>query len=341
MGEASAVGKADPVTPAVTFWHRLWEFRNKKQALMAPKGKTTTRTSDDEVPLAVIEEGTAGGGFDTGEQGSNTSSRLDRVENLVAGLHEILARMEQKQQQMTAQVEAANRPAIPAPDGRGCNDAIGTQPAPPAMAGGPLSPLRLNCRRLLQWRRKASRPRHWSRGPPRATDADHYTAESTPVPFNAPLPESRWKSDLQKVNWKIEALQRGTRAPSVATLLTTSPFSEEITSAPVPTKMQLPKFRRYNGTTNLVHHLDNFQGQTEMVSLTDALQCQAFMSTLVDSALQWFKALPPRSISSFLEFAQRFLDHFYSTVQHSLCMDDLWLVIQKDEELFRDYAKKF
>ncbi|MQM02513.1 hypothetical protein Taro_035280, partial [Colocasia esculenta] len=85
-----------------------------------------------------------------------------------------------------------------------------------------------------------------------------------------------------------------------------------------------------------VHHLDHFQGQVEMVNVTDALKCRAFMSTLDDAALQWFKALPAQSIPSFADLAQRFLDHFYNTVQHSLCADD-----QRENEMFRDYAKRF
>ncbi|MQL80504.1 hypothetical protein Taro_012953 [Colocasia esculenta] len=299
------------------------------------------------VPLTVVEEGTAGGGSGTGEQGSNTSSRLDRVENLVVGLHEILARMEQKQQLIAARAEAAGQPTIPAPDGRGEHGLVGAQPAPPAISTSqadgraavpvpsaqapPLPPAAVQGP-------LASAVEH---GAPRTMDVDHFTAESTPVPFNIPPLEPRWKNDLQEMNRKIEALQRGAQAPSMAILLTTSPFIEEITSAPVATKLQLPKFRRYNGTTNPVHHLDNFQGQTEMVSLSDALNCRAFMSTLDDAVLQWFKALPPKSIASFPEFAQRFLDHFYSTVQHSLCTDDVWLITQKDGELFRDYAKRF
>ncbi|MQL81550.1 hypothetical protein Taro_014014 [Colocasia esculenta] len=90
-----------------------------------------------------------------------------------------------------------------------------------------------------------------------------------------------------------------------------------------------------------MHHLDNFQGQVEMVNILDALKCRAFKSTFDDTALQWFKETPSRSVMSFPDLAQRFLDHFYNTVQHSLCTDDLWLVAQKEAELFRDYAKRF
>ncbi|MQL85138.1 hypothetical protein Taro_017669 [Colocasia esculenta] len=170
---------------------------------------------------------------------------------------------------------------------------------------------------------------------------DRFTAESAPFSRSESLFDPRWKDDLREMNRKIEALQLGTRAPCVATLLTSSPFTEEVTSAPVPPKFQLLKFRRYNGTTNPVHHLDHFQGQVEMINITDALKCRAFMSTLDDAALQWFKALPARSVSDFSDLAQRFLDHFFNTVQHSLCTDDLWLVSQKENEMFRDYAKRF
>ncbi|MQL91197.1 hypothetical protein Taro_023800 [Colocasia esculenta] len=178
-------------------------------------------------------------------------------------------------------------------------------------------------------------------GTTKATEVDHDTAESTPVATSILPAEPRWRSDIQEMNRKIEALQRGTRVPSVTTLLSTLPFTEEITSAQVPMKLQLPKFRRYNGTSNPVHHLDDFQGQVEMVNLSDALKCRAFMPTVDDAALQWFKTLPARSVTNFHYFAQQFLYHFFNTVQHSLCTDDLWHVAQRSGELFRDYAKRF
>ncbi|MQL73027.1 hypothetical protein Taro_005367 [Colocasia esculenta] len=63
--------------------------------------------------------------------------------------------------------------------------------------------------------------------------ADRFTAESAPISRSESPFDPRWKDDLREMNRKIEALQLGTRAPSVATLLTSSPFTEEITSAPV------------------------------------------------------------------------------------------------------------
>ncbi|MQM13486.1 hypothetical protein Taro_046408 [Colocasia esculenta] len=266
---------------------------------------------------------------------------------MITGLHEMLARMEQNQQAMVAQGGATSHLIPPAPIVRGDAGPAEVQVVPPAMSASHADA-------------RVAAPAHSApvlppvpavipmapatmieHGAPRMMEVDHFTDESTPAPSNILLTEPRWRSDLQEMNRKIEALQRGTRAPSVATLLTTSLFSEEITSAPVPMKLQLPKFRRYNGTTNPVHHLDNFQGQIEMVNLSDALRCRAFMSTLDDTALQWFKALPTQSVTSFPDLTQRFLDHFYNTVQHSLCTDDLWLVAQKEGELFRDYAKRF
>ncbi|MQL95511.1 hypothetical protein Taro_028182, partial [Colocasia esculenta] len=71
------------------------------------------RRSKSRMGMRPSEEQVIGGGSGTGEQDSNTSSRLDRVEQMITGLHQMLAWMEQQQQAAAAQGEAVNRPAAP------------------------------------------------------------------------------------------------------------------------------------------------------------------------------------------------------------------------------------
>ncbi|MQL72705.1 hypothetical protein Taro_005029 [Colocasia esculenta] len=65
-------------------------------------------------PADVVEEVT-GGISGIGEQGSTTSSRPDRIEQMLAGLQQVLMRLEQKQQASPAQGEIIGHPVVQAP----------------------------------------------------------------------------------------------------------------------------------------------------------------------------------------------------------------------------------
>ncbi|MQL95054.1 hypothetical protein Taro_027710 [Colocasia esculenta] len=247
---------------------------------------------------------------------------------MLANLQQVLVRMEQNQHAPPAHGEALVQPVVPTAEVQGGLGNADPRYAQPTMLASHAEDQRLPQVTVVQGPRQADAPSPAipvvPAKPAARTDViDLFSAESTPAPTNVRAVDPRWKDDLQEMNRKIDALQR------------------EVTSALVPDKLQLPKFRRYNGTMNPIHHLDHFQGQVEMVNITDALKCRAFMSTLDDAALQWFKSLPSRSIASFADLAQRFLDHFYNTVQYSLCTNDLWLVSQKEGEMFRDFVKRF
>ena len=74
---------------------------------------------------------------------------------------------------------------------------------------------------------------------------------------------------------------------------------------------------------------------------SDAVNCKAFPIFLEDVALLWFTRLPARSISSFRELSERFVEQFCIYAQRTKSVIDLFLVKQRPGESLRVYLDRF
>ncbi|MQL68714.1 hypothetical protein Taro_000982 [Colocasia esculenta] len=225
--------------------------------------------AEQEVGLVVPPQEHAEGGSSSSDRDPTSSARLDLVERTMETMQEMLTFMMEQQQQLLSDREVASQPRAKVPI---ANPGYVTSPvvtSPPSVILGtgkefhPEAPVTSIQPPMVTTIPSVAPIMAVNVVEMRASEADCFTEESAPPPAADP----HGKDDLLEVNRKIEVLQCGDRAPSVLTLLSSSPIIEAITSAPIPLKLQLPKFWRYNETTNHVHHLDNFQGQVEMVKV--------------------------------------------------------------------------
>ncbi len=69
--------------------------------------------------------------------------------------------------------------------------------------------------------------------------------------------------------------------------------------------------------------------------------CRAFPTTLKGPARIWFKKIPPRSISTFIQLSKHFVNHFIGGQRHGRPTTHLLNVKQKDGESLRSYLTKF
>ncbi|KAL5754083.1 hypothetical protein ACOSP7_022303 [Xanthoceras sorbifolium] len=87
-----------------------------------------------------------------------------------------------------------------------------------------------------------------------------------------------------------------------------SPFTEEISSVPIPDHIKIPRkdMCGYNGTGDPDDHLDTYLDWMNMQGASDALKCKIFPLTLIGDARTWISGLRRQSISSFAELQREF-----------------------------------
>ena len=78
-----------------------------------------------------------------------------------------------------------------------------------------------------------------------------------------------------------------------------SPFTRKIERAELPQRFHQPTFTMYNGQTNPVEHVSQFNQRMAIHSKDEALICKVFPSSLGPVAMRWFDVLRPNSVGSF------------------------------------------
>lgn len=66
------------------------------------------------------------------------------------------------------------------------------------------------------------------------------------------------------------------------------PYSDEIQMAEISEKFQIPRFKQYVVTMDLLEHMQHFHNQMAMYTGSDVLMCRAFPASLEQGALEWF-----------------------------------------------------
>ena len=78
-----------------------------------------------------------------------------------------------------------------------------------------------------------------------------------------------------------------------------SPFTRKIEGVKLPRRFHQPTFTMYNGRTDPVEHVSQFNQKMAVHSKNKALMCKVFLSSLGPIAMRWFDGLRPNSINSF------------------------------------------
>ena len=73
--------------------------------------------------------------------------------------------------------------------------------------------------------------------------------------------------------------------------LSRSPFTRRIEGAALHRQFQQPTFTIYNGNTDLVEHVSQFNQRMAVHSKNEALMCKVFPSSLGPAEMRWFNGL--------------------------------------------------
>ena len=97
----------------------------------------------------------------------------------------------------------------------------------------------------------------------------------------------------------------------------------------------------YNGRTNPVEHVSQFEQKMTVHSQDEALLCRVFPSSLGPMPIRWFDGLRTNSISSFKKLTQSFCSRFITCSRVPQPLDSLLSMTMREEESVKSYAKRY
>ncbi|XP_043810655.1 uncharacterized protein LOC110610967 [Manihot esculenta] len=97
----------------------------------------------------------------------------------------------------------------------------------------------------------------------------------------------------------------------------------------------------YDGVGNPREHVLNYKTFIELQTLSDALMCKVFPTTLTGPAWAWFNSLEAGSIRSFGDLANAFISRFIAEVPADRNTSYLETIRQRRDESLREYVARF
>ena len=120
-----------------------------------------------------------------------------------------------------------------------------------------------------------------------------------------------------------------------------SPFTRKIERAVLPRRFNQPTFAIYNGWTDPVEHVSQFNQRMAVHSRDEALMYKVFPSSLGPLAMRWFDALPLNSIDSFKQLMQAFGSCFITSTRVPPPLDSLLSLSMREGETLKAYSDKY
>lgn len=107
---------------------------------------------------------------------------------------------------------------------------------------------------------------------------------------------------------EVEQMLQKVRDDSRVKKGTNPPYPAWMDEEPFPPKFKQPNLQSYDGKGSPQQHLCHFKVLT---ADNDALKIRLFISTLKETAFDWYQMLPEGSINSWKDMEERFLNHFF------------------------------
>ena len=120
-----------------------------------------------------------------------------------------------------------------------------------------------------------------------------------------------------------------------------SPFTRRIEAAKRPRRFHQPTFLLYNGRSNPVEHVSQFNQRMAIHLKDEALLCKIFPSSLGPMAMRWFNGLKAISINSFRELIQSFDSRFVTCSRVPRPLDSLLSLSMREGETLKAYLDRY
>ena len=120
-----------------------------------------------------------------------------------------------------------------------------------------------------------------------------------------------------------------------------SPFMHKIEGAKLSRRFHQPTFTIYNGWTDLVEHVSQFNQRMAIHSKDEALMCKVFPSNLGLVAMRWFDGLRTNFINSFKELTQAFDSRFIMCSRVPWPLDLVLSLFMQEGETLKTYSDRY
>ncbi|XP_050268394.1 uncharacterized protein LOC126712902 [Quercus robur] len=120
-----------------------------------------------------------------------------------------------------------------------------------------------------------------------------------------------------------------------------SPFMHRIEGDELPRRFHQPTFAIYNGWTDPVEHVSQFNQRMVVYSRDEALMCEVFPSSLGPMAMRCFDILKPNSINSFKQLMQAFDSRFITSSRVPRPLDSLLSFSIREGEILKAYSDRY
>jgi hypothetical protein len=117
-----------------------------------------------------------------------------------------------------------------------------------------------------------------------------------------------------------------------------SPFTERVMAIQLPEKFKISAIQTYTGIEYPTEHLDNYKMHMDLQGTPREMACQAFSLTLSSSARDWFRKLPPSSITCFDDLERKFVTQFLAGCKRKKPSGQLMAMRQKEGESLKYYV---
>ena len=123
--------------------------------------------------------------------------------------------------------------------------------------------------------------------------------------------------------------------------LSKSPFTRRIEGAVLSRRFQQLTFTIYNGNTNPVEHVSQFNQRTAVHSKNEVLMCNVFSSSLEPAAIKWFNGLKADSVDSYRQLTQAFGSRFVTNSRAPQPLSALLSLSMRDGETLKAYSGRY
>ena len=114
-----------------------------------------------------------------------------------------------------------------------------------------------------------------------------------------------------------------------------------IEGAALPRRFQQPTFTIYNGNTDPVEHVSQFNQRMAVHSKNEALMCKVFPSSLGPMVMRWFNGLKANSVDSYRQLTQAFGSRFVTNSRAPQPLSALLSLSIRNGETLKTYSGRY
>jgi hypothetical protein len=153
--------------------------------------------------------------------------------------------------------------------------------------------------------------------------------------------DEKYEDKYNQLQLEIQQNNKGKTSQEDSLLNRSSPFTERVMAIQLPDKFKIPAIQAYTGIEDPTEHLDNYKMHMDLQGTPQEMACRAFPLTFSGSARDWFRKLPPISITCFDDLEWKFVTQFLVGCKRKKPSGQLMAMRQKEGESLKDYVVRF